>query len=58
MSEKYYTEMTWDELVSLNTRLIHEGLLESGGKGFRIATFQAMMMTLQWRSEQEKKDKK
>jgi len=48
---KPLTEMSFDELVEHNTQLIHSGLLESGGKGFKSGVYMSMDLTLRWKKE-------
>lgn len=48
-------DYTWEELLEHNLRNVHNGLLEGGGKGMHGAMYMAMIHTLEWSKEQEKK---
>jgi hypothetical protein len=50
-------DQTFQELVDEMTRQAHDGLLTGGGKGLRLAIFGAMGVAMEWRREQDKKEK-
>lgn len=52
---KPLVEYTFEELVQGACRDIHNGLLESGGKGLKGAVWAAMATVVNWRQELDKK---